>query len=69
MTVISERFRPRYIVDENGRKTAVVIDFNEYENLMELIENLEDASDLLKAELEATDFTPYAEFRKRWLSL
>lgn len=65
----SERISPRYIVDENGRKTAVVIDFNEYENLMELIEDLEDARDLLKAELEATDFTPYEDFRKRWLNL
>jgi len=34
---------------------------------MELIENLEDANDLLKAEREATSFTPYEKFRKTWL--
>jgi len=69
MLEISERLRPRYIIDENGLKTAVVIDFNEYESLLKLVEDLEDASDLLNAELEATNFTPYTEFRKRWLNL
>ncbi|NVM21477.1 MAG: hypothetical protein HWN68_06820 [Desulfobacterales bacterium] len=68
MPEILDRLRPRYIVDEKGRKTAVVLDFGEYEDLAELIEELEDARDLLKAELEATDFTPYEEFRKRWLN-
>ena len=63
------RFNPRYIVDENSRKTALVIDFNEYEKLIKHIEDLEDARDLLKAELDATEFTPYEEFRKRWLNL
>ncbi len=59
---------PRFIVDEESQKTAVVIDLNEYKNLMELIEDLEDANDLLKAELEATDFIPYEEFRKHWMN-
>lgn len=39
----------------------------EYENIMELIEDLEDANDLLKAEREATSFVPYDKFRKAWL--
>jgi len=34
---------------------------------MELIEDIEDANDLLKAEREATSFTPYEKFRKTWL--
>jgi hypothetical protein len=34
---------------------------------MEMLEDLEDANDLLKAEREATAFTPYEKFRKRWL--
>lgn len=62
-----KKIHPRYIIDEQGKKSAVIIDLNEYENFMELIEELEDTADLLKAELEATEFTPYEEFRKKWL--
>lgn len=61
--------KPRYIVDEKGRKTDVLINLDEYEHLIELIEDLEDAKDLLKAELETKDFTPYEEFRQKWLNL
>jgi hypothetical protein len=45
----------------------VVIDIKDYQNLMEFIENLEDACDLLKAEKKATNFSPYEKFRNGWL--
>ena len=60
---------PRYIIDEKGRKTSVVLNVKEYDELINFIEDLEDTRDLLKAELEATEFTPYEEFRKRWLGI
>ena len=59
--------KPQYIISEKGQKTAVVINLKDYEGLLEFIEDLEDANDLLKAEREATDFIPYDEFRKKWL--
>ena len=62
-----KKIHPRYIIDEQGEKTGVIIDLNEYENFLEHIEDLEDTTDLLKAEREATEFTPYEEFRKKWL--
>lgn len=62
-----ETIKPKYLVDEKGHKTAVVIKLEDYENLMEFIEDLEDTNDLLKAEREATVFVPYEEFRKKWL--
>ncbi|MGR3317173.1 MAG: hypothetical protein ACUZ8O_01660 [Candidatus Anammoxibacter sp.] len=68
MKELLEKVNPQYIVDEKGQKTAVVIDFNKYKNLLEFIEDLEDSIDLTNAELEATDFTPYEKFRKRWLN-
>jgi prevent-host-death family protein len=34
--------RPRYIVDEKGKKVAVVLDMDEYERLMERLEELAD---------------------------
>jgi PHD/YefM family antitoxin component YafN of YafNO toxin-antitoxin module len=68
MTKILTAFNPRYLVDKKGKKTAVVIDFDEYQSLMEFIEDIEDARDLLKAELKASGFTPYEEFREKWLN-
>ena len=53
---------------KKAKKRAVIIDVNEYKNLIESIEDLEDSIDLMKAELDATEFTPYEEFRKRWLN-
>jgi len=67
MQSINETIKPKYLVDEKGQKKAVVLSLKEYENIMELIEDLEDTNDLLKAEREATSFTPYDKFRKAWL--
>lgn len=57
--------KPKYITDENGKKTSVVIDLRDYKNLMDYLEDLEDAQELLKAEREATGFIPYEIFRKK----
>lgn len=56
-----------YLVDESGHKRAVVLKLEEYESMVEMIEDLEDANDLLRAESEAASFTPYEEFREEWL--
>lgn len=58
---------PKYLIDEKGHKKAVVLNLKEYEDIIELIEDLEDANALLKAEREATSFIPYEKFRKTWL--
>ena len=44
----------RYIVDENGKRVSVVLPVEEYERLIEALEDLEDARayDEAKAELE-----------------
>lgn len=59
--------KPKYIIDEKGQKKSVVLNIKEYSNIVELIEDLEDANDLLKAEREAASFIPYDKFRKKWL--
>lgn len=68
MQELSYSLHPRYVVDEKGEKTAVLLDIKEYQDLLDFIEDMEDTRDILKAELEAAVFTPYEEFRKRWLS-
>jgi len=67
MQGITEKAKPKYLIDEKGNKKAVVLDIKEYKSIMELIEDLEDANDLLRAEREATSFIPYDKFRKTWL--
>ncbi len=47
----------RYVVDENGKRVAVLLDIKEYERMVEELEELEDilarrAYDKAKAELE-----------------
>ena len=67
MQSIIETTKPKYLVDNKGNKKAVMLNIKEYEHILELIEDLEDANDLLKAEREAKAFTPYEKFRKTWL--
>lgn len=62
-----ETVKPEYIINKKGSKKAVVLSLREYENIVELIEDLEDANDLLRAEREATSFIPYDKFRRAWL--
>jgi PHD/YefM family antitoxin component YafN of YafNO toxin-antitoxin module len=52
-----ETMEARYIVDENGKRTGVILPIEEYERLIEELEELEDvlatqAYDEAKAELE-----------------
>lgn len=67
MSKPAELIKPQFLIDKKGNKTAVVISMKDYNNLMEFIEDLEDAHDLLQAEKKATRFTPYEKFRKEWL--
>ena len=41
--------KPRYLVDEAGRKTGAVLSLKEYRRLMQRLEDLEDALDLARA--------------------
>ena len=59
------KVKPQFITDERGKKTSVIIHLKDYKNLIEYLEDLEDAHDLLKAEREAVDFIPYDTFRRK----
>jgi hypothetical protein len=48
-----------------SNKKAVVINIKNDQNLMESIEDLEDARDLMNAEKKATGFTRYEKFRTK----
>ena len=54
-----------YIVDKRGKKKAVIIDMNEYQKLLERIEDLEDVK-YVKEHIPE-DSIPYETIRKRTL--
>lgn len=57
------KIEPKYVVDEKGRETAVVLSIKDYRALMQRIEDLEDALDLDQAVETAKGFREYSEIR------
>lgn len=54
----------KLIVGADGKPTAVIIDIQEFEKLMEYIEDLEDLQLVEEAEQQGFSLRPYQEFRK-----
>ncbi len=55
--------KERFIVDEKGEKESIVLNLSDYLQLVEHLEDLEDALDLDKAEREAKSFRDYKDIR------
>lgn len=55
--------RPKYLVDEQGKRTAVVLSMRDYRRLLQRLEELEDALDLDEAVESAKGFRDYNEIR------
>lgn len=55
--------KPKYVVNEKGRKTATVLSMEDYRSLMQRLQDLEDALELDRAVETATDFREYSEIR------
>lgn len=55
--------KPKYVVNEKGRKTATILSIKDYRALMQRLEDLEDALDLDHAVERATGFREYSEIR------
>lgn len=51
-----------YIVDNTGKKKAVIIDLEELGNLIDYMEEIEDALDLKRAMEEGGEFVELREF-------
>ena len=55
--------REKYIVDSQGKKTAVVLDIKEYKRILELLEDADDIRYVKERLAEAS--VPYEAVRKR----
>ena len=56
--------KPKYLVNEKGRRTAAVLSMKDYRCLMQRLEDLEDALDLDRAVESAEGFREYAAIRE-----
>ncbi|MDO8689815.1 MAG: hypothetical protein Q7R39_07355 [Dehalococcoidia bacterium] len=54
----------KYLVDERGRKKAVLLDIREYSRLVSRLADLEDTLDLDEAVRAAGSFRDYREVRE-----
>lgn len=52
---------PEYVVDEKARKKAVLVSFDEWQQLMEAIEELDDIRAYDQAKKEPDDLVPFEE--------
>ena len=52
---------PEYVVDEKARKKAVLLSFDEWQQLMEAIEELDDIRAYDQAKQELDDLVPFEE--------
>lgn len=55
--------KPKYLINEKGRKTAAVLSMKEFRALIQRLQDLEDALELDEAVDTATGFREYAEIR------
>jgi len=57
------KLSPRFVVDEHGQRTAVLLPVEEYDQLLEALEDRLDAADLEDAVREEPEFVPYERTR------
>ena len=56
--------RPQYLVDERGRRTAVVLPIKEFEALLEAAEQLDDIRHLEEAKAEGGEPIPWEQVKE-----
>jgi heme oxygenase len=57
------KMKEKYVIDEKGKKTAVVLDIASYKTLLEHVEDLEDALELDEAICSTKSFRSYDEIK------
>lgn len=57
------RSKPKYLVDEKGKTTGVLLNISDYRDLLRRIEDLEDALELDEAVEKSKGFKNYKDIR------
>jgi hypothetical protein len=64
MTESVAEIKVNYVVDDEGRRTAAQISIDEFEGLIDYIEDLEDMLSLEELRHRKAEFRPYSEIRE-----
>ena len=56
--------RAQFVVDAKGRKTAVVLDYTLWEELMTVLEDMEDAEELRQLQTSDVEILPWKQARQ-----
>jgi PHD/YefM family antitoxin component YafN of YafNO toxin-antitoxin module len=56
--------QPQYVVDDEGKRRAVLLSMEEYQRLLDALEDQLDAKDLDEAIAEGGDFVPYDQVQE-----
>ena len=59
--------KPRFVIEENGKKSAVLLSIKEYNQLMEVLEDLADSSDFAKAKKSSKNLISTKVLRQKVL--
>jgi hypothetical protein len=59
------KITPQYIINKAGKKTSVILDINEFENLLEQIEDIYFGSIAQKALKEEDEYIPHNDVKKK----
>ncbi len=59
------RLDPRFVVDQQGQQTAVLLPVEQYNALLEALEDRLDSQDLEQAISDDADFESYEQLRSR----
>ena len=57
--------KPRFVVDESGNRTGVILDLSDYESLLKAWEEVSDCEDFDYARKSSEEFIPVQELRNR----
>ena len=61
MSVAEKLFTARFVVDAAGNKTAALLDYALWEELVEMFEDLEDAEEMARLREEDEESLPWEE--------
>jgi len=59
------KLNPQFVVDDQGQKAAVLLPVEQYNELLEALEDRLDAGDLEDAVREDSEFVPYEQIQER----
>ena len=65
--MVNAALKPKFVMDDSGRKSAVLLSIRDYERLLAAWEEVADAQDFAASRASAKEFISPGELRRRVL--